>query len=51
MQLKTKFDREAIVEATFAIAREEGFASITTRSVAKHLLCLVAPIFVNSSKK
>lgn len=35
MPPKTKFDREAIVEAAFEIAKEEGFAGITTRSVAK----------------
>lgn len=47
MSPKTKFDRKAIVEATFTIAREEGFASITTRSVAKRLGCSVAPIYIN----
>ena len=47
MPPKTKFDRKAIVEAAFAIAREEGFAGITARSVAKRLRCSVAPIYLN----
>jgi AcrR family transcriptional regulator len=47
MPPKTKFDREAIVEAAFEIAKEEGFAGITTRSVAKRLRCSVAPIYLN----
>ncbi|HII79400.1 MAG TPA: TetR/AcrR family transcriptional regulator, partial [Methanosarcina sp.] len=40
-------DKEAIVEAAFAIAKEEGFAGITARSVAKRLRCSVAPIYLN----
>ncbi|AKB56882.1 TetR/AcrR family transcriptional regulator [Methanosarcina barkeri] len=47
MPPKTKFDKEAIVEAAFDIAKEEGFASITARSVAKRLHCSVAPIYLN----
>jgi AcrR family transcriptional regulator len=47
MPPKTKFDREAIVEAAFAIAKEEGFAGITARSVAKRLHSSVAPIYIN----
>ncbi|KKG73834.1 TetR/AcrR family transcriptional regulator [Methanosarcina mazei] len=47
MPPKTKFDKETIVKAAFAIAREEGFAGITARSVAKHLRCSVAPIYFN----
>ena len=47
MPPKTKFDREAIVEAAFEIAKEEGFAGITSRSVAKRLRCSVAPIYIN----
>lgn len=47
MPPKTKFDKEAIVEAAFAIAKEEGFAGITARSVAKRLHCSVAPIYLN----
>ncbi|MCQ1534968.1 TetR/AcrR family transcriptional regulator [Methanosarcina sp. KYL-1] len=47
MPPKTKFDKETIVEAAFDIAKEEGFAGITTRSVAKRLRCSVAPIYLN----
>jgi AcrR family transcriptional regulator len=47
MPPKTKFDKEAIVEAAFDIAKEEGFAGITARSVAKRLHCSVAPIYLN----
>lgn len=47
MPPKTKYDKEAIVEAAFAIAKEEGFAGITARSVAKRLRCSVAPIYLN----
>lgn len=47
MPPKTKFDREAIVEAAFDIAKEEGFAGITARSVAKRLRSSVAPIYLN----
>jgi len=47
MPPKTKFDRETIVEAAFAIAKEEGFAGITARSVANRLGCSVAPIYLN----
>jgi AcrR family transcriptional regulator len=51
MPPKTKFDREAIVEAVFATTKEEGFAGITARSITKRLGCSVAPIFVHNSKK
>lgn len=47
MPPKTKYDKEAIVEAAFAIAKEEGFAGITARSVAKRFHCSVAPIYLN----
>lgn len=47
MPPRTKFDREAIVEAAFDIAKEESFAGITARSVAKRLRCSVAPIYLN----
>ncbi|MDQ1275658.1 MAG: hypothetical protein QG610_1233, partial [Euryarchaeota archaeon] len=47
MPPKTKFDREAIIEAAFDIAKEEGFAGITARSVAKRLHSSVAPIYIN----
>lgn len=47
MPPKTKYDKETIVEAAFDIAKEEGFAGITARSVAKRLHCSVAPIYLN----
>lgn len=47
MPPKTKFNREDIVEAAFEIAKEEGFAGITARSVAKRLGSSVAPIYVH----
>lgn len=47
MPPKTKFSKETIIEAAFEIAKEEGFAGITARSVAKRLGCSVAPIYVN----
>lgn len=47
MPPRTKYDKEAIVEAAFNIAKEEGFAGITARSVAKRLHCSVAPIYIN----
>jgi AcrR family transcriptional regulator len=43
----TKYDREAIVEAAFEIAKENGFSGISTRAVAKRLGCSVAPIYQN----
>ncbi len=42
-----KYDRDAIVDAAFAIAKEGGFAAISTRAVAKRLGCSVAPIYQN----
>lgn len=47
MSPKTKFDKEAIIEAAFEIAKEKGFSGITARNVAKYLGCSVAPIYVN----
>ncbi|RQD68598.1 MAG: TetR/AcrR family transcriptional regulator [Tindallia sp. MSAO_Bac2] len=47
MPPKTKFDKEAIVNAAFEIAEEEGLKAITARSVAKRLKSSVAPIYVN----
>lgn len=47
MPPKPKFDKDAIVEAAFNIAKEEGFAGITARSVAKRLHSSVAPIYIN----
>jgi AcrR family transcriptional regulator len=47
MPPKNKFTREEIIEATFEIAKEEGFSKITARSVASRLNSSVAPIYVN----
>ncbi|WP_407356094.1 TetR/AcrR family transcriptional regulator [Methanolobus sp. WCC5] len=47
MPARTKFNKEDIVEAAFAIAKEEGLSGITARSVARRLDCSVAPIYVN----
>ncbi|KUO53601.1 MAG: TetR family transcriptional regulator [Desulfitibacter sp. BRH_c19] len=47
MPPKTKFDKNAIVDAALEIAKEEGFSGITARSVAKRLNSSVAPIYVN----
>ena len=47
MPPKTKFNKEAIIDAAFEIAREEGLSGITARSVAKRLKSSVAPIYVN----
>ena len=44
---KTKYKKDEIIDAAFEIAREEGLAGITARSVAKRLGCSVAPIYVN----
>ena len=47
MPPKTKFDKNAILNAAFEIAIEKGFSGITARSVANRLNCSVAPIYVN----
>jgi AcrR family transcriptional regulator len=47
MPPKTVFDRNAILEAALAIAKETGISSITTRNVAKRLGSSVAPIYLN----
>lgn len=47
MPPRTQFEREAILDAAFEIARREGFEAITARSVAGRLGCSVAPIYVN----
>ncbi len=47
MPPKTKFDKEAIIDAALAVAKEEGFSGITARSVADRLQSSVAPIYVN----
>ena len=43
----TRYDRDAIVEAAFEIAKEGGFSAISTRAVATRLGCSVAPIYQN----
>ena len=47
MSPKTKFDKNAIVDAALEIGKEVGFPGITARSVAKRLNSSVAPIYVN----
>ncbi len=47
MPPKTRFRKEEIVDAAFAIAREKGFEEISARNVAKRLGSSVAPIYVN----
>jgi AcrR family transcriptional regulator len=44
---KTKYEKDDLIDAALAIAREAGLAGITARSVAKKLGCSVAPIYVN----
>jgi AcrR family transcriptional regulator len=47
MPPKTKFDKEAIIDAALAVAKEVGFSGITARNVAARLQSSVAPIYVN----
>jgi AcrR family transcriptional regulator len=47
MPPKIKFDKEAIIDAALAVAKDEGFSGITARSVAARLQSSVAPIYVN----
>lgn len=47
MPPKTKFSKQDVVDAAFAIAKEEGLAGVTARSVAQRLGSSVAPIYVN----
>ena len=47
MPPKTKYDKDAIIEAALSIAKEEGLSGITARSVAAKLKASVAPIYVN----
>lgn len=47
MPPKTKFDKNAILDAALEVAKEKGFSGITARSVANRLKCSVAPIYVN----
>ncbi|WP_105615505.1 TetR/AcrR family transcriptional regulator [Vallitalea okinawensis] len=49
MPPKTKFDKNAIVDAALEIAKEKGFSGITARNVANQLHSSVAPIYVNFS--
>ncbi|MFD2445001.1 TetR/AcrR family transcriptional regulator [Bacillus sp. CGMCC 1.16607] len=44
---KTKFTKEAIIDAAFDIAKTEGIDSITVRKVADKLGSSIAPIYVN----
>ncbi|RUL52159.1 MULTISPECIES: TetR/AcrR family transcriptional regulator [Lysinibacillus] len=47
MPPKTKFSKEAIIDAAFDIAKLEGIDSITVRKVAEKLGSSTAPIYVN----
>ncbi|MDF1618048.1 TetR family transcriptional regulator [Petrocella sp. FN5] len=47
MPPKVKFDKEAIIDAAFDVAKKEGLTGITARSVAARLGASVAPIYVN----
>lgn len=47
MPPKEKFTKEHILESAFQLAAEEGFRSITARSVAKRLGSSVAPIYTH----
>lgn len=49
MPPKTKFDKSAIVDAAFEVAKEKGLSGITARNVANRLQSSVAPIYVNFS--
>lgn len=47
MPPKKKFTRQQIIDAAFAIARNEGLDGITIRKVADSLGSSIAPIYVN----
>jgi AcrR family transcriptional regulator len=47
MVAKTRFTKEQIIAAAFALAREEGLNGITVRKVAHRLGSSIAPIYVN----
>ena len=47
MPPKTKFDKNAIIDAALELAKEKGFSGITARGVANRLKSSVAPIYVN----
>ena len=49
MPPKTKFDKNAVVDAAFEVAKEKGLSGITARNVANRLHSSVAPIYVNFS--
>lgn len=49
MPPKTKFEKDAIVDAALEVAKEKGFSGITARNVANRLQSSVAPIYVNFS--
>ena len=49
MPPKTKFDKNAVVDAALEVAKEKGFSGITARNVANRLHSSVAPIYVNFS--
>jgi AcrR family transcriptional regulator len=44
---RTKFTKEAIIDAAFDIAKTKGIDSISVRKVADHLGSSIAPIYVN----
>jgi AcrR family transcriptional regulator len=41
----TRFNKDAIVDAAFNLAKEKGLSGISARAVAKALGCSVAPIY------
>lgn len=47
MPPRTKFSKEAIIDAAFEIAKTEGIDSISVRKVANQLGSSTAPIYVN----
>jgi len=47
MPPRTKFTKEAIIDAAFDIAKTEGMDSISVRKVADKLGSSIAPIYVN----
>jgi AcrR family transcriptional regulator len=47
MPPRTKFTKEAIIDAAFDIAKTEGIDSISVRKVADNLGSSIAPIYVN----
>lgn len=47
MPFESKYTKEAIIDAAFEIAEQEGFQAITARTVAKKIKGSVAPIYFN----